>query len=274
MNRVAFFAHFDPNNEVKPFTEVMLQHLRSVTSSVVFSSTATLSDAEVEKVRPYAKHVFLHENVGYDFSMWRHALENVAIDDVDELILANSSVVGPVFPLAPILERMTADPCDFWGMTDSVWSCWHLQSYFIVFKKKVIASPAFRSFWNSVLPYRNKKQVILSYEIGLSSFLLDSGFSGRAFATVDSLETLKLSFKKRRARNDTVHYPKELLELGMPFVKMSVLRENPGKVNLTSLLRAMQTAGYASTLIPYDTRPWLRRKLVAPLQSLAKRYFE
>src|SRR5688572_25736778 len=99
MNRIALFAHFDPNSEVKPFTEVLLQHLRGVASTIAFSSTATLSDAELGKVRPHAKHVFLHENVGFDFAMWQHALEHVDLDDFDELILTNSSVLGPIFPL-------------------------------------------------------------------------------------------------------------------------------------------------------------------------------
>ena len=271
MNRIAFFAHFDPDSEVKPFTEVMLQHLRSVASSVVFASTATLSEAEVEKVKRHAQHVFLLENAGYDFAMWRHALENVAIDDYDEVILTNSSVIGPVFPLAPIFERMTADPCDFWGMTDSLQYSWHLQSYFIVFKKQVIASPAFRRFWNSVLPYRSKVQVIRSYEIGLSSFLVDGGFRGRAFAGVDSWAPRV--FKKRRITSPTTRYPRKLLDLGMPFVKVSVLRDNPLRMNLAPLLRTMQTAGYPSTLIPYDTRHWLTRKLETSLKTLVRRVF-
>ena len=270
MNRIVLFAHFDPNDEVKPFTEVMLQHLRGVASTVVFSSTAALGDAELEKVRPHAKQVFLHENVGYDFVMWQHALDNVALDDYDELILANSSVLGPIFPLDPIFERMAADPCDFWGMTDSLEFSWHLQSYFIVFKKQVIASAAFRQFWSSVLPYRKKEQVVLSYELGLSSFLVESGFRGRAFAAVEAWAS---KIMMHRRRNATLYYPQTLLDMGMPFVKLAVLRNNPHRVNLAPLRRTMQTAGYPATLIPNDIGPRLRPTFGTFLLSAAKRVF-
>ena len=40
--------------------------------------------------------------------------------------------------------------CDFWGITDSSEINYHLQSYFLVFKKNVIQSNTFKIFWDGV----------------------------------------------------------------------------------------------------------------------------
>ena len=56
-------------------------------------------------------------------------------------------------------------------MTDSFEIRWHVQSYFLVIKRRALQSLAFSQFFNAVLPYRDKDQVIRSYELGLTRFL-------------------------------------------------------------------------------------------------------
>ena len=210
-----------------------------------------------DKVRPYASQVLLRENIGLDFAMWRHGLEHCDLGDTDELILTNSSLFGPMFPLAPILERMGEAPCDFWGMTDNFEYRWHLQSYFLVLKRAVLVSPSWARFWGGVLALRDKEQVILSYEVGFTSFLVESGFVPGALAPIQSwapwLVRRRMGLERRW--NTTLFHPEKLLAMGMPFVKATLLRDNPGHVDLAPVYDAMRGAGYDLDLVEFDRPP-------------------
>jgi rhamnosyltransferase len=256
MKRIILFAHYDRNSEVKPYVLRMLQSLCDLSGDIVFVSTCQLPDCEVEKLRPFAMSVVLRENTGFDFAMWQHTFRMIDTSNYDELVLANSSVFGPIYPLAPIFERMANDPCDFWGMTDSFMIRWHLQSYFLVFKRKALCSVALRTFLDSVLPYRDKFQLIRSYEIGLATYLSENGLYPGTFAPVSSwLKSPSKAARMRRARqNPTLRYARELLELGMPFVKVALLRDNPERVPLGPVLRIMREERYDMSLIQFDSQ--------------------
>src|SRR5450432_462276 len=254
MKRLAIFAHFDEKDEVKDYIAFHLKELRSTCSRVVFVSTSRLGDAELAKLLPLVDEVHLKDNVGLDFGMWQLALGKTDLHAFDELLLTNSSIFGPIHPLGPILDRMTADPCDFWGMTDNFEHRWHLQSYFLVFKPRVLRADTLRTFFESVLPYRDKTQIIVAYELGLTKFLVDGGYQPRAFAPVASWasEATQKQMNRRKRWNATLFYPTELLSLGMPFVKVNLLRENVGKVPLDPVLQAMKDAGYPPSLVDFS----------------------
>lgn len=255
MNRVAVFAHFDEKNEVKPYVLHYLERLREQCSRVVLVSTSPLGGPEIAKARRHASDVLVKDNVGWDFGMWKHALEQIPdIAVADELVLTNSSVFGPIHPLGPVFERMGDHPCHFWGMTDNFEYRWHLQSYFLVLKRPVLRSKALRLFFENVLPYRSKGQVILSYEVGLTTFLAEHDFVPAAFAPTDSWASwpLRRRMDLERRWNPTLFYPERLIARGMPFVKVMLLRDNVGRLKLDGVYDAMKSRGYDLSLVPFD----------------------
>ncbi len=171
----------------------------------------------------------------------------------DELILTNSSIFGPFKPLAPIFERMASSSCDFWGMTESFENVRHLQSYFLVFRRRVLQSADFKRFWDSVLPYKDKGQTTRAYELGLTIFLTERGFTGEAALPHSALPQTPLwkRWRHQPPLNPLLAYPAALLEMGMPFVKVAVLRDNLGRVPLEPLYRLMEAAGYEKSLIEF-----------------------
>ncbi|MBK7399927.1 MAG: hypothetical protein IPJ34_27670 [Myxococcales bacterium] len=252
MRRLAIFAHFDPNDRVRPYVHHHLAGLKRSCERVVFVSTSALSASEQASLSPVCSDVFLRENVGLDFAMWKHALERVSLDEVDELVLTNSSVYGP---LGDQLERafasMAGVDCDVWGVTDSMDMDWHLQSYFLVFRRAAHASEAFRRFWAHVLPMKTKSQIIRSYELGLTSFFVESGFrlaSLMPYGTFPPPPTLARLRGARRG-NPTIFHPLELLERGSPYVKVELFRDNRFGFDLSALRAAMAARGFDLALI-------------------------
>jgi rhamnosyltransferase len=259
MRRLAIHAHHDAENRVRPFTLFFLEQLRRVCDEIVFVSSAPLPETELLKVRPWCARVQLRENAGRDFGSYQHALAGLDLTACDEVVLTNSSVFGPLAPLAPIFARMAATACDFWGMTDNVGIAYHVQGWFLAFKPQVFRAPVWRTFWDAVLPYRDKFQVIRSYEVGLTQLLLQHGFRPGVVGPVDEIPlfTLRKAIRWYERINPPGFYPLSLLDMGMPFVKTELLRDNPGMVPLGGVYRAMARAGYDLDLIEFDRpRRW------------------
>ena len=249
MNRLVLFAHWDAAALVKPYILAHLQALRALGGRIEFISNCPLPPAEVEKVRPLAAGVLLRENVGYDFGMWQDALARADLSRVDELVLTNSSVVGPFFPLAPIVERMEATGWDFWGMTESWMFAHHLQSYFLVLKRPVVQSAALARFFGAVQPYRSKQQAIFSHELGLSTWLWENGFrGGAAFPPerqprawrADLLVRRIRPWRYQRGEDPTLYYPDRLWRAGMPYLKLMLFRTQPDLARRLGLARILE----------------------------------
>ncbi len=275
MKRLAIFAHYDAEDEVKSYVTFLLSKLRAECEKISFVSTARLPAGELAKVAPHCAEMRLEENVGLDFGMWRHALERIDVAEWDEIVLLNSSFFGPLRPLGPIFERMGRVDCDFWGMTDSDEYAPHVQSYFLVFRRSATSAPCFSTFWQSVLPYRDKSRIIQSYEIGLTTFLVENGLRRAVVAPLASLPLpLWQRLNRRATKNPTSWCPLAVLAAGMPFVKLEVLRDNPAGVPLTPIYRAMEEAGYDLDLVQFDrpvTQRWSLGVLLADRAAILGR---
>jgi rhamnosyltransferase len=260
MKRVCIFAHYDRDNIVDSYVLNYLQGLRSVAQHIVFVSTSQLTGQDLETLGRLCDSVITRENVGYDFMSWQIGL--ASIDDIaayDELIVCNDSVYGPLYPLEMAFNRMAKRACDFWGITNGCHKAFHLDSYFIVFRKHLVASNPFKEFWQSITPEESKTHIIEKYEIGLTDYLVREGFKPATYAeyspsflrylltlgppwgfhkclwlfVVAPLSGVVPRWKKmapppRSSFVVTYSYWRELIiRRKMPFVKIGLLRSNP-----------------------------------------------
>jgi rhamnosyltransferase len=255
MRRVAIFAHYDPRDTIKRYIVHHLAALREVCDEVHFASTAQLADKELAKLEGIVTSHRLCENTGYDFGMWARVIGGLALGQWDELVLTNSSVFGPLVPLAGAFERMRGVDCDFWGMTDSLEMEYHIQSFFLVFRARLLKSGQVERFFASVLPYRNKWQVIRSYEIGLTHFLLDQGFKPSVVASVGD-PRLRIG-----VCNPCIGMPIALTKLGVPYVKVELLRDNPYHLRLAPVRARMAALGYPIDCVELERLP--KRKILS-----------
>ncbi len=177
MKRCVIFAHFDRNNQIADYVLFYLKELQKSSNYLVFVSTSQLNEAELKKLDGISCQNIIRENTGYDFLSWKVGLASVqGIEQYDEVVICNDSVFGPLKPLAEIFSKMSATDSDFWGLTNSLDVNEHIQSYFVVFKRNVVASKAFKNFWNSVSPLSSKHEVVSQYEINLTRHLAENGF--------------------------------------------------------------------------------------------------
>lgn len=227
MKRLLCYAHFDLHGEVKPFVTHALVTMAPMCNDIRFVSNSPVTKSEINTLKEICSEVIVNPNTGYDFYMWKSALMLEDYSQFDEIILMNSSIYGPLFPMDEIFSTMESRDCDFWGITECFQMQPHVQSYFLVFKKTVLTSIAFSAFWNNVQPYVNKLQIIMSYEVGLTQWLVESGFKADVYCNFTQLGYYCHSIGKRLRKKDnsSVKHAGELLEIGNPFLKRDAVRK-------------------------------------------------
>lgn len=258
MKRAVIFAHYDKDNLVDDYVVYYLQALRKIANTIVFVSCNDLS--EKERLKTGADIIIAEPHREYDFGSYKRGVLALNTDDYDEIIFANDSCYGPLYSLEPIFEQMS-NKTDFWGITCNKWFDSkvrpHIQSYFLVFGKKVFGELA--GFLNSVKEEPEKKAVIEKYEIGLSEYLHAHGFSSDA-----AVKLYRNSFNAA-----IIHWRQILTQT--PFVKCSVLRGiNRVFCDIRDWEKSIPS-GYPSELIKKNiertgfrsqrTRPWLTPKI-------------
>lgn len=264
---VCVFTHWDGAGDVRPHVLHQIRSLAAAGMSVLFVTNAgSLRPAALEALKPICAGVMVRRNVGYDFGAWREGLAHLNLPRADTamVVIANDSVYGPLAPLDEMLTRIDLDVADVWGCTDTWQSRYHLQSYFMAFSPRVIASEAWRNFWAQVRPTWAKSWLIRLYEVGLTQSLLRAGFTCRAIwpyqvlvADIDPKLLEKPrdddedgpnhndpAVKARRQHavwvrdmathriplNPTNDLWRQLLAAGFPFIKRELLRDNPTHV--------------------------------------------
>ena len=245
-SRALVYAHWDRDGIVDPYVLHALRQYRAVVDRIVFVSTnySNVSSALTSLV----DEVIVRENVGFDFASWREGLLRLDMPAYDEIIFTNSSVYGPLWPIDGCLAAAAARRSDLWGMTVSLEPEVHLQSYFMGMSRRLLASDCGKRLWEGVRLVPTKRDAINAYELRwmpecvANGFDVQTLFDGRHYPRVSMAEQLsnmacwppwqKRVRRYRRSIRRPPYNPthlqwKQVLESGVPMLKVDLLRDNP-----------------------------------------------
>ena len=220
LDRVAVLAQWGPDSRLSRSVSELTNSLLSNGYPVVLVSAADgLGPLEWPGDVPENVTVLRRRNVGYDFGSWAVALDRYPlIAAADQVLLVNDSLAGPFQPIDHLYKMFDETGADVWGMTDSSQlGTHHLQSYCMGFKHGCLQEPALAKFWHDICIESTRDDIIHRYEIGLSRLLHREHFS------VDA--AFRHSQVVRGGDNPTIHGWRQLLDLGLPFVKRQLLRQ-------------------------------------------------
>jgi len=254
INRAMVFAHWDPNGLVDDHVVYAIEKYRPWVSTLVFVTTNY--QRRCRKIESLCDKVITRANEGFDLLSWRVGLESIEVDDYDEVVFTNDSIYGPLHPLADVFGRQQVTGGDIWGMTISEEHERHLQSYFFAMKRDVLLSDVGRDLWNGIVPMRRQRDVIEVYEMRILKEFEREGYSVRAIFDGADVPTLPLRDKvanifrwpprlrrMRRHLRCLKHGPynpthlqwRQCVELGVPFLKVDLFRDNPNHLRLSRI---------------------------------------
>ena len=222
---VCLFCSYDKDNTVKESVYYYLNALKLAGFDIIFISTSeTIVDEDLEKLSGYCIRIMNRENRGYDFYGWKTALEKYPQYKLHSgLLLANDSVLGPLFDISDIIGRLENCNADIIGMTNSFQFHPHLQSYFLYCKRNVVLSEEFTRFFHNVEVLELKIAIIRKYEVGFSR-LLGRRFRVMALFDLKQLVT-RVGYYEKPIKwvNPFLFWKPLITEFKFPFLKRSLL---------------------------------------------------
>lgn len=220
--RLLIYVVYDRRGEVEDYIPYALKDLRRFCDRILVVSNGALTAEGRSVLEGVADDVVERTNTGFDIWGYKHGLDLVgeSIHDYDEVILANDTWFGPVRPFDPVFERMDRQELHFWGMTDHVrvepnpfthvgYLAYHLQSYWLVARKELVASTEWRDYWSDLPEMHTYSDAVVQHEAVFTEKLTSHGFVGAvAFPSItDKIE------------NHAVLYAEQLLDAGCPTLK-------------------------------------------------------
>ena len=171
MKRLFLFAFYDPQGLVGEAALCYLEALHAL-GDIVLATVCDLRPGEAEKLAPLVVSYQAARHGEYDFGSYKRAFQQGDLTGYDMVYLVNDSVVGPLRPLEPYLQRMEALGTDAFGLVlNPSRHGRHLQSWFIGLKPSIFRAFWFAEFLTGVEALGRKEDVCIRYENGFARLL-------------------------------------------------------------------------------------------------------
>lgn len=209
MKRLCIYMTYNKECKIYEYMGELLNSLKVLCSKVYLVCNFKKIRSGYEYVT-YTDKVFYRSNLGYDSGAYKDIICNYLgweeVRKYDELLLVNDSFFGFFYPLSDSFKLMDKVDCDFWGMTGQEAGEYrnpylpfdaHIHSYFMVFKKNVVKSGAFKSFWEELTYPVTFREAIVKFELGINNYLKSHGFKGVSYIDI---------FRLHLKRNENPYY--------------------------------------------------------------------
>ena len=229
MKRLGVFQLFDVDGIISNYIYFLLDDLRKNVDDLMVIVCGEINGDSIDKLKKYTDRVYYRKNYGFDAYAFKDFFTKfIDINELqkyDELVLLNDTFYGPFYPFEQVFKEMAEESVDFWGLTMHKKTYdleEHLQSFFIVIRKKMFLSHYFNEFWENLkLEKVDFYHLVHNYEVKFTQFFKEQGFSYSAYVKDDILNSDTL--------NNYNHYaysPFQLIKyFKMPIIKRKVFTE-------------------------------------------------
>lgn len=189
VNRIGIFSLYDKDAVVDKYVEFLLRELCHCLSHLVVVINGEINDEGKLIIEKYADEIYIRENTGFDGGAYKDVIVNVLgwkrIQEFDELVLCNDTFYGPFISFESIFDEMKNESIDFWGLNyyyNKITN--HIQSYFLVFRKKIINESNIMKYFNEKISLSTNEitDVYNGFELGLFQYLVNQGYSFAAYS--------------------------------------------------------------------------------------------
>ena len=215
-SKIILYASYQTGENLPGYVQFALKHLAETDFTVVLLTNRRPLSAETMKfLEENNIRLYLTENHGYDFGMWRRFLKDLAngrgdiatLNGITRLLLVNDSIVYYQDKFAEFIHHAECNSADVVSLTQNDEVRPHLQSFFLYIKQEALGA-----FYLHLLETPEQEtfyDVVHRLEIGLSSVFEEAEVQMAALYHTD-LPTM-------------FAYP-ELIAQGAGFIKRKLLQ--------------------------------------------------
>lgn len=158
-------------------------------------------------------------------------LQTINLEEIDKVIILTNNLIGPIYPLRGMFEKMEHLSCDFWTLTkvgkNTVRNIQeHFQFYFCVFNKSF--------FYNFEIQRRVLNDNCIKDEIEFSNILTECGVHGETYINTDHWEERALDYRI----NASIEAPYLLVKkYACPYIRLEAfMSENDLNIEIRELM--------------------------------------
>lgn len=201
-NRLGIFFFYDQDGIVDRYVTYLLKDLLKSLNKLVIVCNGKLTPEGRTEFNHYADELIVRENEGLDVWAYKTALEYIGWDELrtyDEVILANSTIMGPIYPFKEMFDAMAERDLDFWGITkyhkvnaDPFGCCAygyvpeHIQSHFTVYRNSFLKANELKTYWEKMPEIDSYEKSVGYHESAFTKRFADKGFTWDVY--VDTTE--------------------------------------------------------------------------------------
>lgn len=198
MKRLGIYLIADRDGIVDRYIDYMLEKLKEYVTHIVIVSNGNVSKEGLKTLYKHTDDVYIRPNEGFDAGGFKDTIINyISIEKIleyDELLLLNDSFFGPIDSFAQVFETMeNREDIDLWSLTKNMGNAEimpSMQTYFVVFKRKVLHSKAFEEYWLTLPYYTEFSEAVEKYEKFFGKFFEDRGFKWDAYINDSSYDSV------------------------------------------------------------------------------------
>ena len=202
VRRRAIFAFYDKEGIVDDYIPHLLRAMGPFCERILAVVNGTLSPEGRGALEGAGAEVLLRENEGLDISGYRAGILHweAELTEVDELVLFNQTVYGPIWPLQEMFCEMDRRDLDFWGLTMhpgmkiDPWGTagggavpHHLQSYFMAVRARMLKSEDFVQYWRDLPPIASYYEAVGGHEVRFTDRFEKLGYRAQAYIDASDL---------------------------------------------------------------------------------------
>ena len=220
VKRLGIYFFYDQDGIVDDYVTYLLDDLIKSMQDMVVVCNGFLNADGRKVFNKYTKDIIVRENKGLDVWAYKTALDYIGwerLQEYDEIILLKATIMGPIYPFAEMFQKMDKRDLDFWGITKygkeefDPFGCnpygyipEHIQSHFMVYRRTLINSQEFQSYWNNIPEINSYKESVGMHESYFTKYFADKGFKQDVYVNTDDYEG--------QTTYPLIFYPKELIE--------------------------------------------------------------
>ena len=204
MKRLGIFYCFDADGIIDDYIYYMLKDINDNLNELFIVSSGFLKKESIYKLSKFTDNdIIIREDIGFDVGGWREAMFNIGfmeLSEFDEIILFNDSFFGPIYSFKEMFDKMDNEKVDFWGITkqdkahDVDDLCAydhiprHIHTYFLAFRKNLVETDEFRSYWVNLPHYETSNDITFKFEAVLTKHFEDLGYNWKSYVESEDLE--------------------------------------------------------------------------------------
>lgn len=204
--RLGIFFFYDKDGIADSYVSYLLQGMRESLKRLVIVCNGELSSEAYDEFEKYSSEIIVRENEGLDVGAYQEAMYHIGWENLgayDELVIFNHTIMGPVYPFEEMFAEMNKRDVDFWGITKYGKESFdpfgynpygyipeHIQSHFMVFRKNLLNSEAFQSFWKEMPVVKSYDESVGYFESAFTKKFADKGFKWDVYVDTDEYKDI------------------------------------------------------------------------------------